>query len=73
VRGTYAAVIGRISMDLTLIDVTDVPEVTLNDRVTLLGRNGALSISAEELANAIGTISYEITCGVSDRVPRVYS
>jgi alanine racemase len=73
VRGNHAAVIGRISMDLTLIDVTDVPEVTLNDRVTLLGRNGGLSISAEELANAIGTISYEITCGVSDRVPRVYS
>ncbi|MDX6613025.1 MAG: alanine racemase [Blastocatellia bacterium] len=71
VRGAYAAVIGRISMDLTLIDVTEVAEVALGDKVTMLGRNGELSISAEELAQAIGTISYEITCGVSDRVPRV--
>ena len=59
-------------MDLTLIDVTDLPEVAVGDAVTLLGRNGELWISAEELATATGTISYEITCGISDRVPRVY-
>ena len=59
-------------MDLTLADVTDVPGVKLNDRVTLIGRAGDLTITAEEIAEAIGTISYEVTCGVSARVPRLY-
>lgn len=72
VRGTLAPVAGRVSMDLTLVDVTDVAGVALNDRVTLLGREGDLSISAEKIASEIDTISYEITCGISTRVPRVY-
>lgn len=72
VRGRYAPVVGRISMDLTLIDVTDIPGATLDDRVTLLGSEGDLSITAEELANTAGTLSYEITCGISARVPRHY-
>ncbi|MBC7911343.1 MAG: alanine racemase [Pyrinomonadaceae bacterium] len=73
VRGVYAPVAGRISMDLTLIDVTDVPGVALHDRVTLLGEDGELSISAEELAKTAGTLSYEITCGISERVTRHYT
>ncbi len=72
VRGHYAPVVGRISMDLTMIDVTDVPGVALNDRVTLLGADGDLSITAEEMAKTAGTLSYEITCGISARVPREY-
>jgi alanine racemase len=72
VGGTFAPVVGRVSMDLTLIDVTDVPGVSLHDRVTLLGREGELSVSAEDLAALAGTISYEITCGISSRVPRIY-
>ncbi len=72
VRGAYAPVVGRVSMDLTSIDVTDVPGVAVDDQVTLLGRDGELSISAEDLAAKTGTISYEITCGVSDRVPRIH-
>jgi alanine racemase len=71
-RGCYAPVIGRISMDLTLVDVTDVPGVALNDRVTLIGEDGALSIPAEEVAKTAGTLSYEITCGISARVKRYY-
>jgi len=59
-------------MDLTLIDVTDVPEASLNDHVTLIGRDGDLSITAEDIAETIGTISYEVTCGISGRVPRKY-
>jgi alanine racemase len=70
VRGCYAPVAGRISMDLTLLDVTDVPGVALNDRVTLLGEDGGLSITAEDIAKTTGTLSYEITCGISARVPR---
>lgn len=73
VRGMYASVVGRISMDLTLLDVTDVPEVALGDRVTLLGRDGTLAVNAEEIAKTAGTLSYEITCGISPkRVPRLY-
>jgi len=72
IRGVYATVIGRISMDLTLIDVTNVPDVKLDDEVILLGRAGGLSISAEELGKIAGTLSYEVTCGVGGRVPRVF-
>lgn len=72
VRGKLAPVVGRVSMDLTLIDVTEVPGVSLHDQVTLLGQDGELSITAEEVAALAGTISYEITCGISSRVPRVY-
>jgi alanine racemase len=68
----FAPVVGRVSMDLTLIDVTDVTGVRLGDRVTLLGRDGDLSITAEDLGELAGTISYEIICGISDRVPRIY-
>jgi alanine racemase len=75
VRGVYAPVVGRVSMDLTLVDVTDVPGVELHDTVTLLGWDGRkreLRIRAEELARIAGTLSYEVTCGVGPRVPRVY-
>lgn len=72
VRGALAPVVGRVSMDLTLVDVTDIRGVSLDDQVTLLGRVGELSITAEDLAELAGTISYEITCGVSSRVPRIY-
>jgi alanine racemase len=75
VRGMYAPVVGRISMDLTLVDVTNVPEVELDDQVTLLGwdrQNAELKIVAEDLARIAGTLSYEVTCGISQRVPRVY-
>ena len=59
-------------MDLTLIDVTAVPGVQLDDEVILLGRDGKLSVSAEEMARIAGTLSYEVTCGVGSRVPRLY-
>lgn len=74
VRGMYAPVVGRVSMDQTLIDVTNVPGVQIDDHVTLLGpdsQKSELKITAEELARIAGTISYEVTCGVSERVPRV--
>jgi len=75
VRGVFAPVVGRVSMDLTLLDVTNVPGVEIDDQVTLLGwnrENAELKISAEELARIVGTLSYEVTCGVGERVPRVY-
>jgi alanine racemase len=72
VRGKLAPVVGRVSMDLTLVDVTDVAGVSLNDQVTLLGKEGELVVTAEDIAELAGTISYEISCGISNRVPRVY-
>ena len=75
VRGMYAPVVGRVSMDLTLIDVTSVPGVQIDDEVTLLGlsrQDPETRITAEELARISGTLSYEVTCGVAERVPRVY-
>jgi alanine racemase len=72
IRGVSATVIGRISMDLTLVDVTSVPGVSLNDEVILMGHNAGLSISAEDLARTAGTLSYEVTCGIGERVPRVF-
>ncbi len=72
IRGTYAPVVGRISMDLTLIDVTGVAGVELGDRVTLLGSDGKLNVMAEDLAKIAGTLSYEVTCGIGARVPRVF-
>ena len=72
VRRRLAPVVGRISMDFTLIDVTDVPGVALSDRVTLLGEADGLAVPAEDIAKTAGTLSYEITCGISDRVPRYY-
>ena len=72
VRRKLAPVAGRISMDFTLIDVTDVQGVALNDRVTLLGEDSGLAITAEEIAKTAGTLSYEVTCGISHRVPRYY-
>jgi len=74
VRGMYVPVVGRVSMDLTLIDVTNVLDVRLGDQVTLLGAdqsNSTVRVSAEDLARIAGTISYEVTCGISKRVPRV--
>jgi len=68
----FAPVVGRISMDWTIVDVTDIQSVSIGDRVTLIGREGDIEITAAELAALCDTISYEITCGISGRVPRHY-
>jgi alanine racemase len=71
VRGKRAPVAGRISMDLTMIDVTDIAGVIQGDEVVLIGRQGAENISADEVAGWAETISYEVLTSVSARVPRV--
>ena len=72
VNGKFARVAGRVSMDWTLLDVTDVADVKIGDEVILIGEQNGLRILAEELATHCGTISYELTCGISQRVTRVY-
>lgn len=72
VRGRRVPVIGNVCMDLTMLDVTDVPEAVVGDTVTLLGSDNGTTITANELAAWAETIPYEIICRVSPRVPRVY-
>jgi alanine racemase len=72
VNGALAPVVGRISMDWTIIDVTDVPNIKLDDRVILIGEQNGQRIAAEDLARKTGTISYEVTCGINRRVRRIY-
>ena len=72
VGGRRAPVVGRVSMDLMTVDVTDIPGGACGDEVILLGRQGDEEVTVEEIAAKIGTISYEVLCGVSARVPRVY-
>lgn len=72
VNGIYANVVGRVSMDWTLIDVTDLPQIAVNNEVILIGKQNDLTIEAEELACKTNTISYEVTCGISQRVGRIF-
>ena len=58
-------------MDYTTIDVTDIPDVTVGDEVTVIGRDGKRRISVEDLARTIGTIPYEITTRLGRRVARI--
>jgi len=72
IHGQRAPVIGRVCMDQTMVDVTDVGPVAVGDLVTLIGRQEQEEITAEEMAGWVGTINYEIVCGISDRVLRKY-
>jgi alanine racemase len=72
IRSGLAPVIGRVSMDWTIVDVTDIPGATIGDEVLILGSSGEKTISAESIAQIADTISYEITCGISARVPRLF-
>jgi alanine racemase len=71
-RGRKAPVVGSVSMDVTLVDATD-SGAERGDRAICLGRDGAASVSAWDLARAAGTSPYEILCGIGPRVPRVYA
>ncbi|MGH9406292.1 MAG: alanine racemase [Terriglobia bacterium] len=72
VRNAYARIAGNISMDLTLVDVTDIPGVAVGDEVMLIGRSEDRSITASDVARRLGTIPYEVLCSVGKRVPRLY-
>lgn len=72
VKGNYAPIVGRISMDLTLVDVTDVPGVEIGDEVILIGTCRDRSITASDHAALAATIPYEILCNISKRVPRLF-
>ena len=73
IRGKRAPILGRVCMDQLMVDVTDIPGVTLNDRVTLVGKNGNEEITMEQISAVADSFNYEFVCGISRRVPRVYS
>ncbi|MBI5166383.1 MAG: alanine racemase [candidate division NC10 bacterium] len=72
IHGCRVPVIGRVCMDMIMVDVTEIPQVCPGDEAVLYGRQGETEISVEEVAAKIGTISYEVVCAISQRVPRVY-
>lgn len=72
INGKRAKQIGRICMDMCMVDVTDIPGVRVGDVATIFGHDGDDFIPVEDLAEKAGTISYELLCAVSPRVPRIY-
>ncbi len=72
VRGKRVPIVGRVSMDLTTLDVTDCPEAALGDEAVLIGAQGVAFQGADQVADEAGTISWEILCGIGRRVPRLY-
>jgi alanine racemase len=72
VHGQPVPIIGRVCMDLTMLDVADIPDVGIEDEVVIFGQQGKASITADELASELNTINYEIVSNVMARVPRVY-
>ncbi len=73
VRGCRVPVVGMVCMDMCMLDVGDVPDVQEGDEVVALGAQGNKQISADDLALQTGTISYEVLCNISPRVPRIYN
>ena len=72
IRGMRAQVVGRVSMDMCTLDVTHIPNCQIGDEVVLLGRQGQEYISADDLADKVNTISYEILCAMGKRAPRIF-
>jgi len=73
IRGVRAPVVGRVTMDMIIVDVTDIDDIEIHDEVVLMGSQGSDCISMNDLARWAETIPYEILCGISKRMPRVYS
>ncbi|SEH67756.1 alanine racemase [Ruminococcus flavefaciens] len=72
VHGKRCKIVGRVCMDQLMIDVSDVPEAKSGDIVILIGEENGERITADDLAQIYGTIGYEVVCGISKRVPRIY-
>jgi len=72
IHGRVVPVVGRVCMDLTVVDVTDIPPVSPGDEAVLIGQQGSVTITADDLASQLGTISYEVLTGIGPRVQRVY-
>jgi alanine racemase len=72
IHGKRAPIVGKVCMDFIMVDVTDIPRVSVGDEVILMGKQGRGQITAEEIAEKINSISYEVLCAIGKRVPRIY-
>ena len=72
VRGIRAPIVGRVCMDLTMIDVGQVADVQVNDEVVILGRQGKEEITADAVAGLLQTINYEVVSSITSRVEKQY-
>lgn len=72
INDSFAPVVGRICMDQCMVDITDIDNVKVGDEVILMGKSEHCSMDAEDIANILGTISYEVLCMISKRIPRIY-
>lgn len=72
VCGHSAPIVGRVCMDLTMLDVGKIPEIAIGEEVVVFGKQGNTSISVDEIASTINTINYEVVSTVMERVPRIY-
>jgi alanine racemase len=72
IRGKRAPVVGKVCMDFIMVDVTDIPRVSVGDEVVLMGKQGREQITTEEIAEKINSISYDVLCSIGKRVPRIY-
>jgi alanine racemase len=72
VRGKRVPILGRVCMDLTMLDVTGIDGVSIDDEVIIIGTQGSESISADEIAAKIGTINYEVLTSIGPRVPKKF-
>lgn len=72
VCGQSAPIVGRICMDLTMLDVGEIPEVAMEEEVVIFGKQGNSSITVDEIASTINTINYEVVSTIMERVPRIY-
>lgn len=72
IRGMRAKIVGRVTMDLTLVDVSHIPSVQVGDEVVLIGQQGDAEITCDDVAEQVNSINYEVLCAVGRRAPRVY-
>jgi len=72
IHGEKCPIVGRVCMDQFMVDVSHLEDVKIGDEVVLIGKQGVNQITAEEIAKLVGTINYEVTCRISERVPRKY-
>lgn len=72
INGKLAPIVGRICMDQCMVEVTEIGEVKVGDEVILIGQQGNVKFDADDIAELLGTINYEIICMIGKRVPRVY-
>ena len=72
INGSKAPIVGRISMDQTLVDVTEISDVKIGTEVVIIGKSGDLTYTADDMAQNLETIGYEVICSITKRVQRFY-